>query len=152
MKNLVLLVLLLAISIPSIAQSKSNYYIKWEGVSKEGHIVYGVAYTKEEAQFVIDDFNERNAYTQYKIVYQTIKTRTAENTDLIRDFYDLYPRKYRVLEKMDIASLHIFQVGSFDKAVGYLKKNTGKNELETEKYLHQLLKDYQLYRLEERKI
>ena len=53
---------------------------------------------------------------------------------------------------MDIASLHIFQVSNFDKAVDFLKKNTGKDELETQKYLHQLLKDYQLYRLEERKI
>lgn len=151
MKSIVV-VLLLLITNASIAQKKSNYYIKWEGVSKEGHIVYGVSYTKEEAQFVIDDFNERNAYTQYKIVYQTLKTRTAETTDLIRDFYNLYPRKYRVLEKMDIASLHIFQVSSFDKAVEFLKKNTGKDSLATQKYLHQLLKDYQLYRLEERKI
>jgi len=145
-------VLLFLITSASIAQTKSNYYIKWEGVSKEGHIIYGVSYTKEEAQFVIDDFNKRNAYTQYKIVYQTLKKRTAETTDLIRDFYNLYPSKYRVLEKMDVASLHIFQVSNFDKAVDFLKKNTGKDELETQKYLHQLLKDYQLYRLEERKI
>lgn len=151
MKQL-LLVLLITFTSTLLAQEKSNYYIKWEGVSKEGHIIYGVSYTKEEAQFVIDDFNERNATTKYKIVYQTLKKRTAKDTSIVRSFYDAYPSKYRVLRKLDLASLHIFQVSSFEKAVDFLAKNTEQTPLDTEKYLHQLLKDYQLYRLEERKI
>lgn len=151
MKQL-LLVLLITFTSTLLAQKKSNYYIKWEGVSKEGHIIYGVSYTKEEAQFVIDDFNERNASTKYKIVYQTLKKRTAKDTSIVRSFYDAYPSKYRVLRKLDLASLHIFQVSSFEKAVEFLTKNTEQTPLDTEKYLHQLLKDYQLYRLEERKI
>lgn len=148
----ILLVLLFTLTSSLFAQKKSNYYIKWEGVSKEGHIIYGVSYTKEEAQFVIDDFNERNAKTKYKIVYQTLKKRTTKDTGIVRSFYDAYPSKYRVLRKLDLASLHIFQVSSFEKAVDFLSKNTKETALTTEKYLHQLLKDYQLYRLEERKI
>ena len=147
-----LLVLLITLTSTLSAQKKSNYYIKWEGVSKEGHIIYGVSYTKEEAQFVIDDFNERNASTKYKIVYQTLKKRTANDNDLVRSFYDAYPNKYRVLRNLDLASLHIFQVSSFEKAVEFLKQSKEETTLDTEKYLHQLLKDYQLYRLEERKI
>ena len=151
MKQLVLIVLFILTG-TLIAQNKSSYCIKWEGVSKEGHIIYGVAYTKEEAQFVIDDFNVRNAKTRYKIVYQTLKKRTTTNDSLVRNFYDTHPKKYRVLRQLDLTSLHIFQVSSFKKAVDFLKQHSKFNELETEKYLHQLLKEYQLYRLEERKI
>lgn len=151
MKQL-LLVIFFTITSALLAQKKSSYYIKWEGVSKEGHIIYGVAYTKEEAQFVIDDFNERNANTKYKIVYQTLKKRTTNNAGLVRGFYEAYPKKYRVLRQLDLASLHIFQVSSFEKAVAFLKKHMDADNLETEKYLHQLLKEYQLYRLEEREI
>lgn len=147
-----LLVLLFILTSTLFAQKQSNYYIKWEGVSKEGHIIYGVSYTKEEAQFVIDDFNRRNAKTRYKIVYQTLKKRTTNDEALVRTFYEAYPKKYRVLGQLDLASLHIFQVSSFEKAVAFLKKHMEANDLETEKYLHQLLKDYQLYRLEEREI
>ena len=150
MKGL-LLIIFFVISGTLLAQ-KSNNYIRWEGVSKEGHIIYGVSYTKEEAQFVIDDFNVRNAKTKFKIVYQTLRKRTTEDADLIRNFYDTYERKYRVLKRIDLTSLHIFQIGSFEKAVDFLHKNTDKSKIDAEKHMHQLLKEYQSYRLEERDI
>ena len=104
MKQLLLVLLVVFISNALSAQKKSNYYIKWEGVSKEGHIIYGVSYTKEEAQYVIDDFNRRNLNTKYKIVYQTLKKRTTEESNVVRSFYETYPKKYRVLRTLDIAS------------------------------------------------
>jgi len=150
MKQL-LLIIFFSFSVSLIAQ-KVNNYICWEGVSAEGHIIYGVSYTKEEALDVIDDFNERNAKTKYKIVYQTLKKRTTNNTDLVRNFYNRHSRKYRALRKIDLAAMHIFQVGSFNKAVDFLESNSKKNKIEAEKHIHELLKEYQLYRLEERKI
>ncbi len=146
-----LIVIFISFSTGAIAQNISNY-IRWEGVSAEGHIIFGISYTKEEAQVVIDDFNDRNATTKYKIVYQTLRKRSTDNPDLVRGFYDAYSRKYRVLRKVDLASLHIFQVGNFNKAVDFLEQNSDRNKIEAQKHMHQLLKEYQLYRLEERKI
>lgn len=151
MKNL-LLIILLAITSATMAQSKSSSYIKWEGLSKEGHIIYGISYTKEEAQFVINDFNRRNAKTKFKIVYQTLKKRTTDDKTLVRTFYETYPKKYRVLKKSDMAALHIFQIGTFVKAADFLQKNTGLNELETQKHLQQLLKECKMYRMAQHKI
>lgn len=151
MKKL-LLITFIALSSALFAQNTSNYYIKWEGLSKEGHIIYGISYTKEEAQFVIDDFNRRNAKTKYKMIYKTLKKRTTDDKNLVRTFYDTYPNKYRVLKKSDMAALHIFQIGTFVKAADFLQKSTGLDALETQKHLQQLLKEYKIYRMAQHKI
>ena len=149
MKQFLFSILFLGLSFLAVSQENikeqenDTYFIKWEGVSKEGHIIYGVSYTKEEAQFVIDDFNRRNAYTKYKIVFQFLKKRTTNDEDIVSKFYEDNPDKYRVLRRLDIAALHIFQIGNFDKAVEYLVKNTNRGELDAQKYIHKLLKEYQ---------
>ena len=98
MKQFLFSILFLGLSFLAVSQENikeqenDTYFIKWEGVSKEGHIIYGVSYTKEEAQFVIDDFNRRNAYTKYKIVFQFLKKRTTNDEDICLLYTSPSPR------------------------------------------------------------
>lgn len=149
MKQFLLCVLLFGLAQLTYSQN-DTYFIKWEGVSKEGHVIYGVSYTKEEAQFVIDDFNERNANTKYKIVFQFLKKRTTNDEHLVRKFHDVYPKKYRVLRALENTALHIFKIGNFEKAVDFITENSDKAKAEAEKYMYTLLKEFRVYRLDQR--
>ncbi|WP_157366739.1 hypothetical protein [Aquimarina agarilytica] len=124
---------------------------KWEGVSKEGHFIYGIAKTKPEAEYIIEDFNIRNARTQFKLSFFNIK-KGSLSAAAYHLFTSQYPRKYRVLTKFDIAAMHIYEISNFDKAASYLIANSNKAENTAKQYLQQLLKEYKIYRLHEKGI
>lgn len=134
------------------AQSTDFKCYKWEGVSVDGHFIFGIAKSKTEAQIVIDDFNNRNSKTDYRLSYFNIRRSSIKNKFYFDTFYNEHPRKYRVLKTIDIASLRIFEIGNFERAVIYLNKNSNKNKLESQKYLQKLLKECEIYRLTKIKV
>ncbi len=133
------------------AQTDTFSCYKWEGVSKEGHFIYGIAKTKPEAEYIIEDFNIRNARTQFKLSFFNIK-KGSLSAAAYHLFTSQYPRKYRVLTKFDIAAMHIYEISNFDKAASYLMANSNKAENAANQYLQQLLKEYKIYRLHEKGI
>ncbi len=133
------------------AQTDNFSCYKWEGVSKEGHFIYGIAKTKPEAEYIIEDFNIRNAKTQFKLSFFNIK-KGSLSAAAYHLFTSQYPRKYRVLSKFDIAAMHIYEISNFDKAASYLVANSNKAENTAKQYLQQLLKEYKIYRLHEKGI
>ncbi|WP_010521950.1 hypothetical protein [Aquimarina agarivorans] len=133
------------------AQSETFSCYKWEGVSKEGHFIYGIAKSKPEAEYIIEDFNIRNSRTQYKMTFFNIK-KGSLNAASYHLFTSQYPRKYRVLDRFEIAAMHIFEIANFDKAAAYLAANSNKNDTTAKQYLQQLLKEYKIYRLHEKGI
>ena len=142
-----LILVLCSISLCAYSQNKKSIpFYKWEGYSKQGHCIFGIANSKEDAQLVIDDFNVRNAKTKYKMVFQMFKKSVTDDPDFVTKFYTIYPKKYQVLRIKDLAASHIYTSLGAKKAIEYLQKSNDLDPLENTTYLNNLIRDLKIYR------
>lgn len=136
MKKIILLLVLLTSFIANAQRFKE--VLKWEIETQAGGIVFGVSETKEDANYIMKDFQKRNAGTKYEIKesipkfkYATINVKkTSDNP--VEVFKAVAGKAYKVLSAEDIVSMEIIKKSNLANAVVYYvtTRNTTKKYAE----------------------
>jgi len=150
--KLLSLIILLLISINSIAQQKYNYkrVWKWEGVTKNHQVVFGVAPTKYQAQLIINDFNKRNEQNNYKLIHYKNKSEIVKyvgEEDYFDTFQKQIPKKYVIITIPEQNAIKFFQKEGFHNACTYYSKARSITYPLAQKHLENLFTKYCPYKL-----
>ena len=137
-------------SITTYTYTTTNYskdVFKFEIYTAKGVIVFGVAETKEHAQWIVDDFYKRNAKTVFKPYNYVIKKSITTKRNYFDRFKSICPKGYKVLTQRDIIAFRIIKVDGVGLAIDFIQKTTAKNAQESNDYVYDLssnLKDYRI--------
>ncbi len=99
--------------------------VKFEAKTSSGGLVFGVAYTKSEANTILNDFQKRNKGSKYDISkaekmfrYTTLQIKNKYE-DPVKTFRGLSRKHYKVLSAEDLKALELIDKKSFTSAVNY---------------------------------
>ena len=99
--------------------------VKFEAKTSSGGLLFGVAYTQNEANIIMDDFQERNFGSKYDIAeaerlfrYTTLQIQN-KTEDPVKTFRYLCGKTYKVLSAEDLMALELIDKKSFKTAVTY---------------------------------
>ena len=131
--------------------------LKWEVETKAGGIVFGISETEEDANYIMQDFQKRNAGSKYEIKqsipkykYTTLNVKNS-NEDLVASFKSVAGKAYKVLSAEDIESLKLVKSSSFKNAVVYYVTTRNTSEKYAEDRLKNLTDNLEKYRIKSSK-
>lgn len=123
----------------SIIYCNHKLVYKWEGITRNNMLVYGVESSEDNAKAKISDFNSRNWNTNYRIVHHTIikdSVRYLGKEDYFEIFKKRLPKGYYLLSFQETMATEIYMNEGLYEAIEYYRKAkkipypTAKNHLE----------------------
>ena len=124
MKKITFFLLFLIITSYSFGQ-RHREVVKFEAKTVSGGLVFGVAYTENEADIILDDFQQRNEGSKYDIaesrrLYKHTTLQIKDRTeDPVKTFRYLCDKTYKVLSAEDVKALELIEKKGFRTAVSY---------------------------------
>lgn len=149
MKSFIVIGMFLLISINALGQ-RFTEVVKWEGYTKNDGKVVGISPSKDEANQIMLDFNERNKDSDYEIVGMNFKYSTIplerKGEDIFNTFRSEAYKGYKVLSKEDVIALQIIDEGDLGAGVKYyVSEKVNEEEEVVKRRLKNLYKIYRKY-------
>ena len=123
-----ILVGLLLISSLSYSQ-RFKEALMWQIETQAGGIVFGISENKEDAEYIMQDFQVRNANSKYDISdfrpYYKYTTYSVEKSHVkpVDEFKQIAKKPYKVLSAEDIQSFNIAKKEGLEKGIDYYSKS-----------------------------
>ena len=123
--------------------------VLWEVKTRAEGLLFGIATSKDEADAIMVDFQERNADGKYDISDYPAKYEVTESHDLssVTKFQNLVGKPYLVISIDDIRSLEIIRSRGFDEAVDYYMDTRGGDRAFVTKRLAYMYSGLEKYRI-----
>ncbi len=161
MKHLLLIILTLSF-VHSVAQdeiidSKVSQTVKtysyeevykWEGFTRTGIYVFGIARSRKEANEKMNAFITKYWKTSYRLIYTAVEKELARELGYFDSFYTYCPNGYRIFSTRELAALHIVEQKGVLAAAAYFSQTSKMTYIQTLKHLEHLYINLNPYRIQ----
>ena len=151
MKKLILILIFIT-NLQCFAQ-RFQEIVLWQIETKAEGLVFGISKSIKDAEFIIDDFQKRNAGSKYDLSlsepdfkYSTIAVKTR-NENPVENFRTLAGKLYKVLSKEDIKSVEIAKESDISSGISYYVNTRNANWDFSSKRITDLVNNYEKYRI-----
>ena len=126
-------------------ESDGSQLYKWEAYTAKGALIFGVSKSKEDAEWVIEDFTKRNEKNSYKPIGFIVKKAKNNSIEQFYTFKKKFPKGYKVLMPRDVIALRLIKVSSMKDAANFIENVTKKNHDEAFEYVFKLSNSFKSF-------